>query len=57
MGDRVREKIILTQVFVTKDGEERKKKLMEKAIKLNYMEILVLPRCKIIAEKRYLNGL
>lgn len=34
MGDRVREKIILTEVFVTKDGEERKKRLMEKVIKL-----------------------
>ncbi|SHE65959.1 hypothetical protein [Caloramator proteoclasticus] len=34
MGDRATEKIILTEVFATKDGEERKKKLIEKVIKL-----------------------
>ncbi|CDF58284.1 hypothetical protein [Thermobrachium celere] len=34
MGDRVGEKIILKEVFATKEGEERKKKLMEQVIKL-----------------------
>ncbi|WDC83745.1 hypothetical protein PL321_14490 [Caloramator sp. mosi_1] len=34
MGDRFSEKITITEVFVTKDGEERKKKLKEKVVKL-----------------------